>query len=459
MPMDELKGSPYVLDDEAAQGLRKAIQALEERCRNLRALGTLTEETLSAYYGRKRFEQVAESNALEGSTLSVGETELAIMKGVTLTGHDPAYVRDARNLARALDRLVELAREKRPTNFEDVHEIHALILGDRPGAGVFRNEPVRIAGAAHHPPPDWEGVMSGMEDWQRWSLGNADLPPALRAIVLHAWLTHVHPYLDGNGRLARAIGNLELIRGGYPPIIIPRSQREHYLRALAESDEGGDIRSFAELVLGRLEGALLGLERSAETRQGYDPLAETQTRLLRIWNSSVLLLAESLRNEIGEKIEKAGGKLRSHLYSERADPEGYAQFLDLEAYRLLCQGRSAPRSWAFALRIDVPGFLPYERLVWAGYRSRVLRDHMRRTTGTENGPSLYWSSTNPEGYPRWQYDRDPPYAKEMTIREGRGDEWHVLLPDGTPEILSTSDLGRRIAQAIVTAIRKQALSA
>jgi hypothetical protein len=160
MPMDELKGSPYVLDDEAAQGLRKAIQALEERCRNLRASGTLTEETLSAYYGRKRFEQVAESNALEGSTLSVGETELAIMKGVTLTGHDPAYVRDARNLARALDRLVELAREKRPTNFEDVHEIHALILGDRPGAGVFRNEPVRIAGAAHHPPPDWEGVMS-----------------------------------------------------------------------------------------------------------------------------------------------------------------------------------------------------------------------------------------------------------------------------------------------------------
>jgi hypothetical protein len=80
----------------------------------LRQTGELTEQTLRNYYGEKRFEQVAESNAIEGSTLSVGETELAVLKGVTITGHDPAYARDAIALDKALNRIAELARQAEP---------------------------------------------------------------------------------------------------------------------------------------------------------------------------------------------------------------------------------------------------------------------------------------------------------------------------------------------------------
>ncbi len=452
--MDELQGTPYVLGEEAVRGLREAIRKLEERCRNLRSQGTLTEETLRDYYGETRFEQVAASNALEGSTLSTGETELAIVKGTTLTGHDPAYVRDARNLDRALTRLAEMAQIPRPTDIGELREIHGLILGERPGGGSFRQEPVLISGAAHHPPRSWHGVMTGMEAWERWSQGNPSLPAPLRALVLHAWLTHVHPFLDGNGRLARALGNLELIRGGYPPIIIRRRERERYLRALAESDEGGDIRSFAALVLERLEGALLGLERSAETHQNYDPLAEAQKSLLRIWNTAVLLLAESARNEIDKRLTASGGTVRTRLYTEREDKDGSPVILDLEAYRHLCQGRPVSRSWAFSLRVDIPGFPSYERLVWTGFWSSALRAHMKQRTGTDNGPSLLWSSSNPEGYPRWRSDPEPPYAAEMTIHEGRGDEWHVRRCDDGIEILPTSRLGKRIAEAVVGAVRK-----
>jgi Fic family protein len=209
------------------------LATIEDRVSVLRSHGTLNDQTLKQYYGERRFEQVAESNALEGSTLSVGETELAVLTGVTITGHDPGYVRDAIALDKALSRITEIAREKEPpTGITQLREVQALLLEDRPGAGIFRRERVTIRGSRHIPPKSWQAIMSQMEQWENWSVSNATLPAPIRSMVLHAWLTHVHPYIDGNGRTARAIGNLELIRAGYPPIIIKKVERERYLDAL-----------------------------------------------------------------------------------------------------------------------------------------------------------------------------------------------------------------------------------
>ena len=251
--MFNLEESPYSLCEDAAKQVHQQLAKIEERVALLRHTGTLTEQTLRDYYGEKRFEQVAESNAIEGSTLSVGETELAVLKGVTITGHDPAFVRDAIALDKALSKIAEMARQAEPqTGITHLKEIHSLLLGDRPSAGVFRRERVIIRGSRHTPPKTWEQVMDQMEQWEAWSLANPLLPGPIRSVILHAWLTHIHPFIDGNGRTARAIGNLELIRAGYPPIIIKRVERDRYIDALGESDDGGDIRSFLELVLDRV---------------------------------------------------------------------------------------------------------------------------------------------------------------------------------------------------------------
>ena len=86
----DIPGTPYLFSDVAgAEAFRSTIQDLAQRIKLLRDQGTLTESTLQKYYGDKRFEQIAESNALEGSTLSVDETELAVLKGITISGHDP----------------------------------------------------------------------------------------------------------------------------------------------------------------------------------------------------------------------------------------------------------------------------------------------------------------------------------------------------------------------------------
>jgi Fic family protein len=444
--MFNLEGTPYVLDQMAASQVKERLVAIEERVSLLRHAGTLTDQTLREYYGEKRFEQVAESNAIEGSTLSAGETELAVLKGITVTGHDPAYTKDAIALDRALTRITEIARDHAAsTDIAQVHEVHALLLGDRPGAGLFRNERVTIRGAKHVPPRTWSEVMDQMEHWQKWSRENASLPAPIRAMVLHVWLTHIHPYIDGNGRTSRAIGNLELIRAGYPPIIIKKKERDRYIECLAESDDGGDIRSFAELVFDRIEGALVGLELSAKRKQGFSPIVERirirQEKELRIWENSVKLLASIIEHNISSELEPVGGKCSAHIFAEP---------LDLRDYVEVCAGHPVPRSWAFTLSVDVPSIGRLEKLAYIGHRSTRMYNFL----GQQGGPSLYWSSKNPNGFPKWVSDgQNAPAAEEITAQVGNGDEWFARTANEAIVAIQTTELARRISDAVLKQVQ------
>jgi Fic family protein len=444
--MFNLEGTPYVLDQVAATQVKERLVAIEERVSLLRHAGTLTDQTLREYYGEKRFEQVAESNAIEGSTLSAGETELAVLKGITVTGHDPAYTKDAIALDRALTRITEIARDRgASTDIAQVHEVHALLLGDHPGAGLFRKERVTIRGAKHVPPRTWSEVMDQMEHWQSWSRANASLPAPMRALILHAWLTHIHPYIDGNGRTSRAIGNLELIRAGYPPIIIKKKERDRYIECLAESDDGGDIRSFAELVFDRIEGALVGLELSAKRKQGFNPIVEKirirQEKQLRIWETSVRLLASIIEHNISSELEPVGGKCSAHIFAEP---------LDIQDYIEVCAGHPVPRSWAFTLSVEVPGIPRLEKLAYIGHRSNRMYNHL----GQQGGPSLYWSSKNPNGFPKWVSDGpNSPAAVEITAQAGNGDEWFARTANEAIVAVQTTDLARRISDAVLKQVQ------
>lgn len=440
--MFNLENTPYLLDQKSEEQLKEKLSYLEERISLLRRNGALTDETVRNYYGEKRFEQVTESNAIEGSTLSAGETELAVLKGVTITGHDPAYVRDAIALDKALMKLTELAKDKdAPTNILQLHNIHQLILGERQGAGIFRDVRVTIRGSKHTPPKTWQEIISQMETWQQWSIDNATLPTPLRAAILHAWLAHIHPYIDGNGRTARAITNLELIRAGYPPIIIKKKERERYIDALGESDEGGDIRSFLELIFERLEGALTGLELSAKKMQSFSPALEkiriNQQNQLQIWETSVKLLASIIEHQLNTQLDAVKGSCNFRIFESP---------LDLDDYIEVCGGHSVSRSWAFILAVSIPGLPSIERLAYIGHRSAKIHQHLNR----EGGPSLYWSKKNPTGFPKWISDDAPPYAKELTTRIGNGDEWYILTQNDQIETLSTTELASKITHSLIS---------
>ena len=444
--MLNLTATPYTLDAQAEEEIAEAIRTLDDRVNTLRHAGTLTEETLKKYYGDKRFEQVAESNAIEGSTLSVGETELAVSKGVTITGHDPAYIRDAVALDAALTRLAEMAENKeKATDLDQLRELHELILGDRPSAGSFRNEPVRIKGAQHVPPKTREQVMDNMEAWQGWSRVNTQAPAVLRAIILHAWLTHIHPFVDGNGRTSRAISNLELVRAGYPPMIIRKKDRERYLDALGESDEGGDIRSLVEFMLERVEAALIGLELSAKQKQDFNPALEKirmrQESNLAIWETSVALLVRTLKQYLTEALDEVGGSV---YIKEFESP------IDIDDYRMLMQKESASRTWCFIVNIDIPDCTKLERLAWIGFRGPDLYHAM----DNEGGPAICWSKRNPEknAYIKWVEDAEAASGfTDMASRAGVGDAWFARMPNRQVEKMTTTELARKLADNFISA--------
>ena len=441
----DLTGSPYSIEETGRRVIDKAAK-LQQRADLLRDTGRLSNQTLRAYFGDKRFEWIAESNAIEGSTLSVGETQIAILQGITITGHDPAYSQAAVNLSKALERMVELARDQVPTDIEQVKALHALILGGAPTAGLFRSEPVLIAGSPHVPVGSWEEVMSAMEDWERWSGAHAGAPSILRAIVLHTWLTHIHPFSDGNGRTSRAVMNLELIRSGLPVTIIRRKDRSRYYEALAESDLGGDLGLIAELILARAEDALRGLERAATAQQGYDAAAarlrQAQGRQVAIWNDAVRLLFSLLDDDLRAAWGDVG----------RVSTRWYDDELRVEDYLALSRGDPAGNSWLFRLDADVPGVGTRRFLAWTGYRSH----EMRAGAGVGAGPSIFWSIPDPSGYRKWMRDdSQSPGVAEFTLRLPEADRWLARLPDGEIKTFLPSGIARRVRQAIVESISGQ----
>jgi Fic family protein len=437
-----LEGTPYALEKNIEEKIASKLREIEDRVRLLRNSGTLTHDTLKQYYGSTRFQQVAESNAIEGSTLSVGETEFAVMKGITITGHDPAYVRDAIALDKALTRVTEIAKNKGPTTLDEINEIHALLLGDRPGAGIFRNERVSIRGSDHRPPRTYPEICAQMENLENWSRANGELPAPVRSIVLHAWFTHIHPYIDGNGRTARALSNLELIRQGYPPVIIKKTtDRDRYISALSSSDQAGDLSSLFDLYFEKIDGSLTGLEASARRNQGYDEIAERLKALrekhLSIWLTSIELLGKIIESKLTPSLEKVGGSCRLRIFYDTISVDDYVS---------LCEGKSVSGGWAFIASIIIPGFPRIDRLAYIGHRSGQMYNEMGRV----GGPSLYWSRPNPDGFPKWISDGHlSPYAAEITLEAGNGDSWTVRLGTGKITQCSTTDLADQISTALL----------
>lgn len=358
---------------------------------------------------------------------------------MTITGHDPAYSKDAISLAQGLDRVRELAGLSALTDLPQLAEIHGLILGGRPGAGIFRSEPVVIAGSAHRPPRTWEEAMNGMEMWEAWSRANPSVPALLRGVVLHTWLTHVHPYVDGNGRTARAVLNLELIRAGLPSVILRRKDRERYLDALAESDSGGNLGPIADLVLDRAEDALRDLERAARSHQGYDEAAVRlrlrQEKQLAIWNDAVKLLF-SLIEEAAEGAFAKVGTVSTRWYDDQ---------LLLDDLVALCQNDSAGNSWLFRIGVHVPAVGGSEYLAWTGFRSPDLR----HGADIGPGPSIFWSVRDRSGYRTWERrDERSPGGAELTLDLPDVDRWIVRQTSGKVERLSPSTLVGRVVAAV-----------
>ena len=166
--------------------------------------------------------------------------------------------------------------KEEPITAFHVRQIHALVLAkiDDEDAGQYRNVPVRIVGATHEPPPSWE-LPAQMQDWATWLQDQESvMEPLALAAMAHHKLVAIHPFIDGNGRTARLLMNLVLMRAGYPPAIIARVNRQQYYRVLAQAD-GGNPAPLVNFV-GRAVERSLTLYLEASTPQTAPPATKDE---------------------------------------------------------------------------------------------------------------------------------------------------------------------------------------
>ena len=193
------------------------------------------------------------SNAIEGNTLSAAETTLVIEQGITIGGRPLKDHLEALDHFDALRYVRELARESVPLREADIRNLHRLVMQrSRPEiAGRYADQGrfvVTDSGRLSFPSP--AEVPALMGDFAAW-LGRAPMTPET-AFAAHRRLVDIHPFNDGNGRTARLLMNLVLIRGGYPPVAVRPEDRPAYIAGFQEAHSNG-VESFERLLYERLD--------------------------------------------------------------------------------------------------------------------------------------------------------------------------------------------------------------
>jgi Fic family protein len=163
-----------------------------------------------------------------------------------------------------------LARDKVPLTEMDVRNLHRLVmLRSRPDiAGRYADQGRYVlTDSGRHGFPSPAEIPALMGDFSSWLGASADTPD--NAFTAHRRLVDIHPFNDGNGRSARLLMNLILIRGGYPPVAVRPEDRPAYIAALQQAQAGGSAEAFDRLLYERLDATLA--EYISASRQALPP--------------------------------------------------------------------------------------------------------------------------------------------------------------------------------------------
>jgi Fic family protein len=308
-------------------------------------------DELEELHKKMRRRWAIDTGMIEGLySISRGTTELLIERGlhVDLIGHGesdiPAnqLVGFLRDHAEVYDWLFEFVREGRPISTSWMKELHQLLTRHQEtteamdGHGnmieiplekgrwkTLPNNPRRPDGSIHEYCPP-EQVASEMDNLVSWHLEHVEdgVGPEIEATWLHHRFTRIHPFQDGNGRVARAIASLVLLRAERFPFSVSPERRGDYIEAL-EAADAGDLASLIDLLVAQQRrefGQALGVaERITDEHQlftaAFEKAAEArEDRIARY--RDVFSLAELILSAAGDEFEARRARFHERLRSE-----------------------------------------------------------------------------------------------------------------------------------------------
>ena len=309
------------------------------------------------------------SNHIEGNTLTYGQTEILLLFGKVIGEADVQDVQEMTASNVGLRMMTEEAAVNgTPLTQNFIRTLHKTILRedytvyrDLPGgvqtsyvihAGQYKTRPNSVITRygdrfAYASPEETPALMGDLVDWYNAAEQAGKLSPVELAALFHYRYIRIHPFEDGNGRMARLMVNFILSRHGYPMIVVRSRRKREYLEALHQTDlevgpvpgDGAradlkDIRPFLkyfnELVATEIYNDVLFLSERNENVWWYDGerivfRTPNYTKILNAMRTQPALTLADMKAETGisvTAIQKLLNQLETKKYVERGENEG-----------------------------------------------------------------------------------------------------------------------------------------
>lgn len=235
---------------------KELYERIIEKKKKLVSLRPLNKEQLNLIKEQMEIEYIYNSTSIEGNTLSLNETRLILEEGITISGKSLREHLDVVNQKEAISWIEGFIKNRNKIKEVDIIELHRLTLKGISNywAGKYKTSQNRILGSKLKTTPPYK-VHSEMDNLAYEIENNKEFNEIELAAYAHHELVRIHPFVDGNGRTARLLMNLILMRKSYPPIVILNKERKKYFDAL-EKAHLGNFEDFFNFIARAVERSL-----------------------------------------------------------------------------------------------------------------------------------------------------------------------------------------------------------
>ncbi len=360
---------------ELSKELREKIELYCHEVEEFRNEGPLDKMSLAKLEEHFKAAHIYHSAGIEGNRLTMHETVLVLTEGIDIRGERLHDALEVKHLGAAFDFLKTLAEAVQTVRETDIRDLHRLLIGNdaSKSPGECRKVGMVILGSEHRPPEPFD-VPPRMERLVSWINANLDKSPVIVAAAAHHELANIHPFIDGNGRVARLLMNLILMKRGLPICNIKRGpEKAAYYEALGFADVGifesivstvlaGSSELFAEYVRIRTE-----TKRMADWSQHWgtkakEVLMRRESKEMELWRSRM--------RQVFLEFEKASELLTDQLNGIlEISFHDYNNDVAFEKYQTLVSNGQIPQGNAFSI-----GFLQksqgrHERFMFRYFRN------------------------------------------------------------------------------------------
>ncbi|PVV55483.1 Fic family protein [Chryseobacterium sp. HMWF035] len=234
------------------------IQSIDDQKKSIDAHRPFSKELENKIFQKLKLDWNYNSNAIEGNQLSYGETVAFLNFGLTAKGKPFKDHLDIKGHNEAIGFMLQLIKENRPLSESDIKDLHKIILVEpyfsktispqgiefekEIKIGQYKNSPNHVktvSGDIHYytNPEEVPFEMNNLLEWYR-NAEEENLHPVVMSAIFHHKFTSIHPFDDGNGRLARILSNFILLKHNYPVIVIKNRDKVQYYAALNIADNG-----------------------------------------------------------------------------------------------------------------------------------------------------------------------------------------------------------------------------